>query len=88
MNRRQLLAAALATFTLSVLSTQAADKSKAKPYPLQTCIVSGEKLGGMGKPFVCEYKGQEVKLCCKSCKAKFDKDADAFLKKIQEPAKK
>ena len=88
MNRRQLLAAALATFTFPVLSTQAADKSEANPYPLQTCIVSGEKLGGMGKPFVFEYKGQEVKLCCKSCKAKFDKDADAFLKKIQEPAKK
>jgi hypothetical protein len=36
----------------------------------------------MGKPFVFENKGQEFKLCCKSCKAEFDKDADAFLKKI------
>ncbi len=42
----------------------------------------------MGKPMVFKYKDQEVKLCCKSCKPKFDKDADALLKKIQETPKK
>jgi hypothetical protein len=88
MNRRQLLSAVLLSASLPVLSVRAEGKPKARPYPLQTCVVSGDKLGGMGKPFVFEYKGQEVKLCCKSCKAKFDKDANAFLKKIQEPGKK
>jgi len=30
-----------------------------KPYPLTTCIVSGEKLGGMGDPYVFVHEGQE-----------------------------
>lgn len=55
-----------------------------KPYKPDTCIVSGEKLGEMGKPFVFVHEGQEVKLCCKSCKKKFDKDPAAYLKKLEE----
>lgn len=55
----------------------------AKPYPFETCIISGEKLGGMGEPFSFVYEGQEVKLCCPHCKPEFDKDAAANLKRIQ-----
>jgi YHS domain-containing protein len=59
---------------------------------MTTCPVSGDKLGEMGKPYVLEYKGQEVKLCCKSCKKDFDKDPAKYIKKIRaadkEPAKK
>ena len=61
-------------------------KPKAKPYPLATCLVSGEKLGEMGDPFVFTHEGQEIKLCCKSCKPKFDKAPAAYLKKL-EPKK-
>jgi len=91
MKPRPLFTAILLTGFASVFSARGAEetpKPKAKRYPLETCIVSGEKLGGMGKPMAFEYKGQEVKLCCKSCKSKFDKDADALLKKIQETPKK
>ena len=63
-------------------------KPGVKAYPLETCIVSGEKLGEMGKPVVFEYKGQEIKLCCKSCRKKFDKDPAKFLKQMEEDAKK
>ena len=63
-------------------------KPGVKAYPLDTCIVSGEKLGEMGKPVVFEYKGQEIKLCCKSCRKKFDKDPAKFLKQMEESAKK
>jgi YHS domain-containing protein len=59
-------------------------KSDTKAYPLDTCVVSGEKLGEMGDAYVFEYKGQEVKLCCSKCKKKFDKDPEAYLKKITE----
>jgi len=59
------------------------NKAAAKPYPLDTCIVSGEKLGGMGKPFVFVYQGQEIKLCCQGCKPKFDKDPAKYLKKLE-----
>lgn len=61
-------------------------KPAVKPYTLTTCIVSDEKLGEMGKPVVFEYKGQEIKLCCKACGKDFDKDPAKFLKKL-EPKK-
>lgn len=57
---------------------------KVKPYPLKTCLVSGEKLGGMGKPFVLVQDFQEVKLCCKSCKKDFDKDVEQFMSKLKK----
>ena len=54
------------------------------PDRLKTCPVSGDKLGDdMGAPFVFSYKGQEVKLCCKSCKKDFDKNPDKYLKLIR-----
>jgi YHS domain-containing protein len=59
------------------------------PDLLKTCPVSGEKLGGdMGKPYVFSYKGQEVKLCCPSCKKDFDKDPNKYLKLIRAADKK
>lgn len=57
--------------------------SKVKPYPLKTCIVSGDDLGEMGDPFVFTYKGQEIKLCCKPCKKDFDKDPAKYLKLLE-----
>src|SRR5947207_5709276 len=78
-----------AVLTLSILAApcalRAEDKpaAKSKPDTLTTCPVSGEKLGDMGKPFVFDYQGQEVKLCCKSCKKDFDKDPAKYIKKIE-----
>jgi YHS domain-containing protein len=74
-------------FLTSPFAALAADTKtplKAKPDLLTTCPVSGDKLGGMGDPFVFEYKGQEVKLCCKDCKAKFDKEPAKYIKMIEE----
>jgi YHS domain-containing protein len=62
----------------------AADKAeKLKPYPLDKCVVSDEKLGEMGKPFVSEYKGREMKFCCKSCLKDFNKDTAKYIKKLE-----
>jgi len=61
------------------------DAKPTKPYTLKTCIVTDEKLGGdMGKPYVFVYEGQEIKLCCKGCKKKFDKDQAKYIKKLAE----
>ncbi len=57
-----------------------------KPYPLQTCLVSGEKLGEMGEPVVFVKDGQEIKLCCKNCKPKFDAEPAKYLSKLSEAA--
>ena len=58
---------------------------KTKPYPLDKCIVSDEKLDadpGM-KTFVFTHEGQEIKLCCKSCQKDFNKNPAKYLKKIE-----
>ncbi len=61
---------------------------KAKPYPLKTCIVSDEQLGGdMGKPYVFVHEGQEIKLCCKGCLKDFDKAPAKYLKKLADAQK-
>ena len=59
-------------------------KEEVKPYKPDTCMVSGEKLGTMGAPVVFVYQGQEIKLCCKGCRKKFDKDPAMYLKKLAE----
>jgi len=56
-------------------------------YPLETCVVSGEKLGAMGKPYVFVHEGTEVKLCCERCKTAFDKNPPKDLAKLAEAAK-
>jgi copper chaperone CopZ len=71
------------------LICQADDKLPAgvKPYPLDYCVVSNEKLGSMGKPVVFIFENQEIKLCCKECRKDFDADPKKFLEKINNPSK-
>ena len=79
----------VASFLVSV-SSRAADKQteKLKPYPLKTCIISGDKLGEMGDAFVYAYKGREIKFCCKGCLKDFNKDPEKYIKLIDEAAAK
>ena len=58
-----------------------------KPYPLDRCIVSDEKLGSMGVPVVFVYQDQEIKLCCKACRKDFDADPKKYLEKIKDNGK-
>lgn len=81
---KTLITLIIATFAISIW---AADTAAPKPYTLTTCIVSGEKLGEMGKPVVIIKDGQEVKLCCKNCIKDFNKEPEKFLKEIAEKSK-
>ena len=63
---------------------QADSKTKVKPYTLKTCVVSGDKLGEMGEPYVYKYEGREIKFCCKDCVKNFKKDPAKYVKKIEE----
>jgi YHS domain-containing protein len=57
-------------------------------YPLDTCVVSGEKLGGeMGEPIIYDYKGQEVRFCCNGCVKKFNENPEKYLKIIEDAKK-
>lgn len=60
---------------------------KVKPYPLTTCIVSGEALASEEAVGVVA-EGREFVFCCKSCVKDFKKDTAKFVKKFDEAAKK
>lgn len=63
------------------------DKQK-KDYPLDTCVVSGDKLGGsMGDPIYYVYNDQLVEFCCPHCKKDFDKDPAKYMAKISAARK-
>ena len=73
----------------SAADTDTKTEAKAKPYPLDHCVVSGDKFGGdMGDAITKTYKGQEIKFCCKDCIKDFDKDPDKVLAKVQAEAAK
>lgn len=58
-------------------------EARTAKYPLNTCIVSDNTLGSMGKVIVKKHEGKEVKFCCKPCVKKFDKDPAKFLKRLK-----
>ena len=79
--------AGLAALALSGCATDRRAE-KPMPYPLETCLVCGMKLGDMSKPFAFVYKGQEIRVCDQSEKAQFDKAPDQYMKKLAEAAAK
>lgn len=87
-----ILSAAEAPSAAPVTTTSAVDKAHAD-YPLENCVVSGEKLevSDMGEPF--DYIHTEegkpdrlVRFCCKSCLKTFKKAPAKYLKKIDDAA--
>lgn len=61
-------------------------------YPLKTCLISEEELGGMGAPveFIYRQPGQAdqlVRFCCKMCVRKFKKDPAKYLAQLKAGAK-
>jgi YHS domain-containing protein len=57
-------------------------KQQMASYPLETCPVSGEKLGGMGDPIDYVYGTRLVRFCCKGCVKSFQKDPATTMAKI------
>ena len=85
---RHILTAVLFTGLAAGILSARADDKKAKPYPLTTCVVSGEKFEGSEmKPHEFVHEGQTIKLCCKSCLKDFNKEPAKYLKKIEEAQK-
>ena len=62
-------------------------EAKPKPYPLDTCLISGNKLGAHGEPYVFVRDGQEVKLCCEPCLEDFNQDPAKYLAEIAAKSK-
>ncbi len=84
---------ALLSFSCTERETTATDTTTgtmaataATPYPLDVCIVSGEKLGSMGEPIVIVHEGREIKFCCAECEPAFKKDPEKYLSKLDGEA--
>lgn len=82
------LTLALLTTTLLGLGSVSAADAVPATYPLKTCVVSGEKLGEMGKPVKVTHEGTDVYLCCKNCVKDFNKDPGKFTGMVKKEEKK
>ncbi|MCB9915230.1 MAG: hypothetical protein H6828_08785 [Planctomycetes bacterium] len=51
-------------------------------YPSETCVISGETLGGMGDPVDFMYGYRAVRLCCKGCVKQFNEDPRGFIETL------
>ena len=64
-------------------------EEKAKPYPLDFCLVSDEKFEKSDmKPFELVHNGQTIKFCCKNCVKDFKKDPKKYLARLADEVKK
>lgn len=58
-------------------------------YPITTCVVSNDKLGGdMGKPVDVVIGNRLVRLCCSGCLKDLNKDPLKYLAMVDKAAKK
>lgn len=70
-------------------TTTAAKSEKAIPYPLDFCLISGDKFAGSEMtPHEFVYKGQTIKLCCKNCLKDFNKDPKKQMARLATEVKK
>ncbi len=69
---------------VAAVAAPSGDASPGDPYTLETCPVSGGKLGSMGDPVVRQIDGREVRFCCGGCVGRFEKDKAGYFKKIDE----
>ena len=56
-------------------------------YPLRTCLVSGDALGGMGDPVNALYGDRLIRFCCKGCIKSFNKNPGQYLPKLESAPK-
>ncbi len=81
MKKAWIIALMLGSLTLAAR----AESEQKNEYPLNTCIVSGDRLGGeMGDPVIFKYKDREIRLCCSDCVNDFKKDPDKYLKVLDD----
>jgi hypothetical protein len=51
-----------------------------KPYPLEACVVSNDKIDPQVPPLV--YNGQEYRFCCRGCIKKFNREPDKYAARL------
>jgi len=57
-------------------------EAQRRDYPIETCLVSGEKLGDMGEIIEHVVEERLIRLCCKACVKDVTKDPTAFVARL------
>lgn len=60
------------------------DDIKGDPYLLDTCPVSGQKLGSMGDPIMRTVDGREVRLCCSGCIDRIESNPAKYFAEVDK----
>lgn len=81
-----ILMLALALTSVGCSSTSGSRDTAVRPYPWDTCVVMGSRLGSMGDPITKVYGDQEVKFCCAPCVDEFEEDPEYYLEQLQSPS--
>ncbi|MFM7133743.1 MAG: hypothetical protein ACKO0W_05445 [Planctomycetota bacterium] len=90
MRLSRLLAVAVAALASLAVTPAPAAEFKGDAYPLDVCVVSGEKLGKDAVTVVladmkdATLNGTEMKFCCEKCVAAFKADPEKFRSKYEE----
>lgn len=66
----------------------AVKKAQAKTYGLETCPVSGEKVGHEGDPYEIVVANRLIRFCCKDCLKKFNEEPAKYIAKVDAARKK
>lgn len=77
------------TTTSKAVSKKAVSEKapKPKPYPLKTCLVTGDGLDDMDERVSTVYEGQTFEFCCKPCLKKFNKNPGKYVKALAKELK-
>lgn len=51
-------------------------------YPLDTCPITGQKLGSMGDPAIEMVEGREVRFCCPPCLPRFEQNLERQMSRL------
>ena len=57
---------------------------KPKPYPLETCLVTGDDLDEMDERVSLVHRGQTFEFCCKPCVKKFRQNPDKYVRALEK----
>jgi YHS domain-containing protein len=60
---------------------------KPKPYPLKTCLVTGDGLDDMDDRVSLVHEGQTFEFCCKPCVKKFHKNPGKYVRALEKATK-
>lgn len=82
---KNVLTLSLTCMALLVATSAMANERVGDPYTLNTCPISGEKLGSMGDaPVYVGEDGKEVRFCCAGCEKKYVANKAALDEEIDK----